>query len=170
MPPLDTQRGGAAVAEAAPPRPISSALILLFAVAAGAVAALLMAAVAQSAWTFLLASLLIGVTSSAAQMLVPIAAHLAPAESRGRGVGKGMSGLLLGILLARPIASILADTLGWRSVFVLSAALMAADAHDLPELRGEELRLALLALGRVAGTVDVEMVLDLVFSEFCIGK
>jgi tRNA modification GTPase len=51
-----------------------------------------------------------------------------------------------------------------------AAALMAADAHDLPELRGEELRLALLALGRVAGTVDVEMVLDLVFSEFCIGK
>jgi predicted MFS family arabinose efflux permease len=89
------------------------------------VAALLMAAAAHSAWTFLLASLLIGVTSSAAQMLVPIAAHLAPAESRGRVVGKVMSGLLLGILLARPIASILADTLGWRSVFVLSAALMA---------------------------------------------
>jgi predicted MFS family arabinose efflux permease len=89
------------------------------------VLALLMAAVARSAWMFLLASLLIGVTSSAAQMLVPVAAHLAPAESRGRVVGKVMSGLLLGILLARPIASVLADTLGWRSVFVLSAVLMA---------------------------------------------
>jgi tRNA modification GTPase len=51
-----------------------------------------------------------------------------------------------------------------------AAALTAAAAHDLPELRGEELRLALSALGRVTGTVDVEMVLDLVFSEFCIGK
>jgi len=40
-------------------------------------------------------------------------------------VGKVMSGLLLGILLARPIASLLADTLGWRSVFVLSAVAMA---------------------------------------------
>jgi len=89
------------------------------------VAALLMAAAARSAWLFLLASLLIGVSSSAAQMLVPIAAHLAPAESRGRVVGKVMSGLLLGILLARPIASLLADTLGWRSVFVVSAAAMA---------------------------------------------
>jgi predicted MFS family arabinose efflux permease len=86
--------------------------------------ALLLAAAAQSAWTFLLASLLIGVTSSAAQMLVPIAAHLSPAASRGRVVGKVMSGLLLGILLARPIASLLADTLGWRSVFVLSGVAM----------------------------------------------
>ncbi len=88
-------------------------------------AALLLAAVAQSAWSFLLAALLIGVTSSAAQMLVPIAAHLAPEATRGRAVGKVMSGLLLGILLARPVASILADTLGWRSVFLFSALLMA---------------------------------------------
>jgi predicted MFS family arabinose efflux permease len=39
-------------------------------------------------------------------------------------VGKVMSGLLLGILLARPIASLLADSLGWRSVFVISAVAM----------------------------------------------
>jgi predicted MFS family arabinose efflux permease len=89
------------------------------------VAALLLAAAAPSAWLFLLAALLIGVTSSAAQMLVPIAAHLSPAASRGRVVGQVMSGLLLGILLARPIASLLADTLGWRSVFLVSAAAMA---------------------------------------------
>jgi tRNA modification GTPase len=48
--------------------------------------------------------------------------------------------------------------------------LAAASACALPELRGEELRVALAALGRVAGSVDVEMVLDLVFSQFCIGK
>jgi predicted MFS family arabinose efflux permease len=87
--------------------------------------ALLLAAVASSATAFLVSALLIGVTSSAAQMLVPIAAHMAPEASRGRVVGKVMSGLLLGILLARPIASILADTLGWRSVFVISAVAMA---------------------------------------------
>jgi predicted MFS family arabinose efflux permease len=87
-------------------------------------AALLLAAAARSAAAFLLASLLIGVTSSAAQMLVPIAAHLSPAASRGRVVGKVVSGLLLGILLARPIASLLADTLGWRSVFVISGVAM----------------------------------------------
>jgi predicted MFS family arabinose efflux permease len=58
-------------------------------------------------------------------MLVPLAAHLAPEKTRGQVVGKVMSGLLLGILLARPIGSILAGTLGWRWVFVLSAAAMA---------------------------------------------
>jgi tRNA modification GTPase len=40
----------------------------------------------------------------------------------------------------------------------------------LPELRAEALRGALSALGRLTGRVDVERVLDLVFSEFCIGK
>jgi tRNA modification GTPase len=49
-------------------------------------------------------------------------------------------------------------------------ALAAADSQVLPELRGEELRIALAALGRITGRVDVEMVLDLVFSQFCIGK
>jgi predicted MFS family arabinose efflux permease len=97
-------------------------------------AALLLAAVATSAAAFLMAALLIGITSSAAQMLVPIAAHLAPAESRGRVVGKVMSGLLLGILLARPVASILADTLGWRSVFVISGVAMGGLALLLTRL------------------------------------
>jgi predicted MFS family arabinose efflux permease len=97
-------------------------------------AALLLAAVASSAAAFLAAALLIGVTSSAAQMLVPVAAHLSPERVRGRVVGKVMSGLLLGILLARPVASLLADTLGWRSVFVLSGVLMAVLAALLMRL------------------------------------
>jgi tRNA modification GTPase len=38
------------------------------------------------------------------------------------------------------------------------------------ELAAEELRAAAAALGRVTGDVDVEAVLDIIFSEFCIGK
>lgn len=38
------------------------------------------------------------------------------------------------------------------------------------ELRAEDLRLALRALGRVVGAVDVEDLLDVIFLEFCIGK
>jgi tRNA modification GTPase len=38
------------------------------------------------------------------------------------------------------------------------------------ELRAEELRRAGEAFGRIAGTVDVEEVLGVIFSEFCIGK
>jgi tRNA modification GTPase len=57
------------------------------------------------------------------------------------------------------------------------AALLAASEHleaaekaDLPELRSEDLRLAMRALGRITGHVGVEDILDTVFSKFCIGK
>ncbi len=49
-------------------------------------------------------------------------------------------------------------------------ALGRAEAVAWPELRGEELRLALRAVGRVTGEVGVEALLDTVFSRFCIGK
>jgi tRNA modification GTPase len=39
-----------------------------------------------------------------------------------------------------------------------------------PELRAEDLRLALRALGRVTGEVGVEEILDTIFAQFCIGK
>jgi tRNA modification GTPase len=55
---------------------------------------------------------------------------------------------------------------------LLAAAdhLAAAETADLPELRGEDLRLAMRALGRITGHVGVEDILDTVFSHFCIGK
>jgi tRNA modification GTPase len=40
----------------------------------------------------------------------------------------------------------------------------------LPELRAEDLRLALRCLGRITGAVDVEDLLDVIFRDFCIGK
>jgi len=50
------------------------------------------------------------------------------------------------------------------------AALDALPYAGLPELRAESLRAAMRALGRLTGAVGVEAILDLVFSEFCIGK
>ncbi|MDE8345812.1 MAG: MFS transporter, partial [Acidocella sp.] len=70
----------------------------------------------------LAAAALIGLTSVAVQMLVPLAAHLTPEARRGQVVGMVMSGLLFGILLARPVASLIADAFGWRAVFFASAA------------------------------------------------
>lgn len=46
---------------------------------------------------------------------------------------------------------------------------LAIGAH-WPEIRGEELRLAMQALGRLTGAVGVEDLLDTVFGQFCIGK
>jgi tRNA modification GTPase len=50
------------------------------------------------------------------------------------------------------------------------ARLHDAAAAGLAEMRGEEMRLALRALGRITGQVGAEAVLDAVFSQFCIGK
>lgn len=72
-----------------------------------AIASLLGAAWTQQPNVFLLVSLLIGFSSVSVQILIPLAAHLAPEESRGRVVGGIMGGLLLGILLARPVSSVL---------------------------------------------------------------
>ncbi len=41
---------------------------------------------------------------------------------------------------------------------------------DLPELAAEDMRLAMRALGRITGRVDVEDLLDVIFHDFCIGK
>jgi len=51
-----------------------------------------------------------------------------------------------------------------------AACLARAAIADLPELRAEDLRLALRALGRITGSVGVEDILDTLFARFCIGK
>lgn len=99
---------------------------LMIATAVVAAGSLLAAATLQQAQGFLLVSLLIGFSSVAVQMLIPLAAHLAPEHSRGQVVGNIMSGLLLGILLARPLSSLIADHFGWRAVFIYAALLMLA--------------------------------------------
>lgn len=87
------------------------------------VSALIVASTVHNTMIFLISSLLIGLGSVATQILIPYAAHLAPEERRGRMVGNIMSGLLLGIMLARPLASLVADFWGWQMIFILSAGL-----------------------------------------------
>jgi predicted MFS family arabinose efflux permease len=94
--------------------------LILSALALTAVA-LLAAAFSNSAALFLAAAFCIGLGSVAAQVLVPFAAHLSKPETRGQTVGTVMSGLLLGIMLARPVSSLVTDALGWHAIFVLSA-------------------------------------------------
>ena len=110
---------------------------LVVAVIALGMVSLAGAAVARSAAPFLAATLLIGIGSVAVQILVPYAAHLAPEAIRGRVVGTVMSGLLLGIMLARPVASLITHLSSWRVVFVLSAVAMAATAALLARMLPE---------------------------------
>ncbi|MGG4343192.1 MFS transporter [Paenibacillus lautus] len=85
---------------------------------------LVIAAAAQNAALFLSASLFIGVGAVAAQILVPYAAHLSPEETRGRNVGNVMSGLLLGIMLARPVSSMVDKYFGWHAIFIISSVML----------------------------------------------
>jgi predicted MFS family arabinose efflux permease len=123
---------------------------------AGTAAALLLAAFSPAYPMFLVVSVLVGVTSVVAQILVPFAAHLAPPEERGALVGKVMSGLLIGILLARTVASLVAEVFGWRAIYLVSAALMVGLAvvlsRMLPERRPERV-LGYGALLRSVGTL-----------------
>jgi len=69
-------------------------------------------------------SLCIGAASTACQVFVPLAAHLASEKERGRVIGTVMGGLLSGILLSRTLSGMVADHLGWRSMYWIGAALM----------------------------------------------
>ncbi|PWW12562.1 MFS transporter [Mangrovibacter plantisponsor] len=79
----------------------------------------------------LVGTALTGLFSVVAQILVPLAATLAAPEKRGRTVGTIMSGLLLGILLARTVAGALASLGGWRTVWWLASGLMIVMALAL---------------------------------------
>lgn len=99
-------------------RALISAMVLLLAMA------LVGTALSESAFGFLLCSLIIGVGAVAVQIIVPLSAHLASPERRGQVVGNVMGGLMFGIMLARPISSFVADLSSWRWMFFISAALM----------------------------------------------
>lgn len=92
----------------------------------GAAGCMALAAVAPTFATLAGASVLIGIGSAVPQLLVPMAAHLAPPADRGRIVGRVMSGLLIGILLSRTLSGYVGAHLGWRAMFEIGAGLMLA--------------------------------------------
>jgi MFS family permease len=90
--------------------------LILTSIAISAVA-LAGAAFAPSAAVFLACAGLIGLGSVAVQILIPLAAHLANDATRGRVVGMVSSGLMIGIMAARPVSSFIAAQTTWRVVF-----------------------------------------------------
>lgn len=83
--------------------------------------ALLGAAVAPTFTTLLVALALVGLTTVAGQLLIPLAGDLADPAERGRVVGTIASGVLTGILVSRTVSGIVADAFGWRTIYVLAA-------------------------------------------------
>ncbi|MEW5278031.1 MFS transporter [Citrobacter freundii] len=102
---------------------------------------MLITASSQSLGMLILGTALTGLFSVVAQILVPLAATLATPDKRGKVVGTIMSGLLLGILLARTVAGLLANLGGWRTVFWVASVLMALMAvalwRGLPKMQSD---------------------------------
>lgn len=102
---------------------------------------MLITASSQSLGMLILGTALTGLFSVVAQILVPLAATLATPDKRGKVVGTMMSGLLLGILLARTVAGLLANLGGWRTVFWVASVLMALMAialwRGLPKMKSD---------------------------------
>lgn len=67
---------------------------------------------------------IVGMASVVAQIIVPMAASLASDHERGQVVGTVMSGLIIGILVARTVSGLVASAGGWRTVFLMAAAIM----------------------------------------------
>ena len=89
-------------------------------------AALLLVATTRSFPWLILASVLTGLLASVTHVALPLAPDLVPAERRGQAIGTVMTGLLLGILLARSFAGWVSNLGGWRSVFCLAAVMNLA--------------------------------------------
>jgi predicted MFS family arabinose efflux permease len=70
------------------------------------------------------AAFAVGLTGIVMHLILPFAAKLAPPEKRGHVVGTVLSGLLLGILLARVESGFVGNLFGWRAVFRIAAAAM----------------------------------------------
>ncbi|WP_234085002.1 MFS transporter [Enterobacter quasiroggenkampii] len=102
---------------------------------------MLITAGSQSLTMMIIGTALTGLFSVVAQILVPLAATLASPEKRGKVVGTIMSGLLLGILLARTVAGLLASLGGWRTVYWVASVLMVVMAlalwRGLPKVKQE---------------------------------
>lgn len=96
-------------------------------------------AMAPTPLILLAATFILGASCAAIQMVVPLVASMVPPERRGQAIGDVMSGLMIGILLSRPMASLIADSWNWRGYYLTSAVLMAvlgcALARYLPTLQ-----------------------------------
>ncbi len=88
--------------------------------------ALLLAALAPTLLWLIAASMLVGLFASVTHIALPIAPDLVDETQRGRAIGIVMTGLLLGILLARTFAGWVSRIHGWRLVFIAAALLNAS--------------------------------------------
>ena len=131
-------------------------------------------AAGASAWpgadTILVANKIDLVPRDAGSRCRPVAA-LPVSALTGEGIDRLLT--VLGERVARTYrieAPVLTRARHRQALEEAAASLRRSFSAALPELRAEDLRLALRSLGRITGAVDVEDLLDVIFRDFCIGK
>lgn len=85
---------------------------------------LLLSALSMNIWMLFMGTCITSFFSVVAQVIVPLGSALASPHQRGQVVGTIMSGLLLGILLARTVAGFLSDLGNWRTIYWCAAAML----------------------------------------------
>ncbi|MGE7919376.1 MFS transporter [Viridibacillus sp. NPDC093762] len=144
------------------------------------ITALVIVGTAFSSMVLFAGMALVGLLAVVTQTLVAFAANIASPIERGRVVGIVTSGIVIGILLARTFAGILTDLAGWRSVYLVSAALMLLMVcmflkllpnveREVKSLSYSQLIRSVLALFIQERTLRVRSVLGmLIFADFSI--
>jgi predicted MFS family arabinose efflux permease len=115
---------------------------LIVSVSLASAAAAALTALAPNLAMLSAASFLLGVMSVIPHLILPFAAQLTDEAQRGKVVGTVLSGLLLGILLARTASGMVGAVAGWRAVYWMAAGLIlllaVAMQRALPESKPAE--------------------------------
>jgi predicted MFS family arabinose efflux permease len=118
---------------------------------------------ASPAW-LLLGMLAVGMLGTAmTQGLISYAAALAAPQERGRVVGTAQAGVVIGLLLARTLAGLIADIAGWRMVYAVSAVLalvMLTLLHGRLPRRAADDAAARLSYGELLASMATLMLHD----------
>lgn len=91
------------------------------------IAALIGMSFSTSLLSLYAASLAIGLFAVTAQVILPMAASLVT-ENRGKVVGIIFTGILIGILTARVFSGFITEWIGWKYVYLISAAIVGVTA------------------------------------------
>jgi len=84
---------------------------------------LLLCAAAPSFEVLAIALALMGITTVSGQIILPLARDLASAENQGSAVGLIVSGITIGILVARTTSGLVADIFSWRAIYIAAAVI-----------------------------------------------
>lgn len=101
---------------------------LLFSFMLLAAFGLILSGFAPNIYLLILGTIITGLFSSSAQLLLPLAASLVPIQQSGRVVGFLLSGLMMGVLLARSLSGLMSTLFDWHVIYLLSGFLLLAIA------------------------------------------